>query len=109
MLSDKQTEFVLCVSSPDTPLLKSQQYWLAVGPSPHGKSQVANTGFQLTALGGSNSTVNTLYIFGNEFDLAHGSKTSYKVSDHLRSTAEGSDLLENLSWFNKSMARKLKK
>ena len=54
--------------------------------------------------------VSTLFIFGNGFDLAHGLKTSYKdFFDHLRSSAEGKDLLENLSWFNSSIAKELQK
>jgi len=70
------------------------------------------TGQTAAKLGINKQYVNTLkkaYSEKGPSCFARGSKTSYKVSDHLRSTAEGSALLENLSWFNKPMARKLKK
>jgi len=87
--------------------------WQAMGSKKYiatkGNALVTNSVYP-TAKGGYNSFVSTLYIIGNGFDLAHGLKTSYKdFFDYLRSTAEGRDLLENLSWFNDSIARQLQK
>lgn len=59
-------------------------------------------------LGGYNPIVSTLYLIGNGFDLAHGLRTSYgDFIDYLRSSAEGRDLLESLSWFNGSIDKAL--
>lgn len=45
---------------------------------------------------------------GSGFDLAHGPRTNYgDFVDYLRSSAEGRDLLENMSWFNGFMDKAL--